>query len=470
MKSRILLIEDDDDSRELLEELLTSMEMEVLSGHDFASAERLLTTESFDTVLTDLQLQGRGGLEVCDAVQRLQPGVPVIVVTGHGSLSSAIEAMRAGAYDFITKPVDAQLLGLSLHRALEHWSIQGKLKELEDTVEKSKRPGKLIGECAPMKRVYDLIARVSDTPASVLVCGESGTGKELVAQALHQGGARREMPFVALNCAAVPASLLESELFGHEKGAFTDARSARAGLFREAEGGTVFLDEIGEMPAEMQAKLLRVLQERKVRPVGGAREHAIDVRVVAATHRDLEEEIEQGRFREDLYYRLNVVQINLPPLRTRGNDVLLLAQEFLKESAIRLGRDVSGLSTEAAEKLLGFDWPGNVRQLQNCIERAVTLARFDQIAPDDLPERVRSHASAAPEAGQLLDPEHVQPLEVVERRYIEQVLKIAGDNKSQAARLLGMDRRTLYRKLEQYAAADQAGRNQQAEAMADSAS
>lgn len=459
MKSRILLIEDDDDSRELLEELMISMDMEVTSGHDFASAERLLSTESFDTVLTDLQLQGRGGLDVCDAVQRLQPGLPVIVVTGHGSLSSAIEAMRAGAYDFITKPVDAQLLGLSLRRALEHWSIQGKLKELEDTVEKSKRPGKLIGECAPMKRVYDLIARVSDTPASVLVCGESGTGKELVAQALHQGGARRDMPFVALNCAAVPASLLESELFGHERGAFTDARNARAGLFREAEGGTVFLDEIGEMPAEMQAKLLRVLQERKVRPVGGSREHSIDVRVVAATHRDLEEEIEQGRFREDLYYRLNVVQINLPPLRTRGNDVLLLAQEFLKESALRLGRQVSGFSTEAAEKLLGFDWPGNVRQLQNCIERAVTLARFDQIAPDDLPERVRSHTSAVSDAAQVLDLEHVQPLEVVERRYIEQVLHVAGDNKSQAARLLGMDRRTLYRKLEQYAAVDQAGQS-----------
>jgi DNA-binding NtrC family response regulator len=465
MNSRILLIEDDDDARELLEELLTNMDMEVVTGADFSSAERLLSTESFDTVLTDLQLRGRGGLDVCDAVQRLQPGVPVIVVTGHGSLSSAIEAMRAGAYDFITKPVDAQLLGLSLHRALEHWSIQGKLKQLEDTVEKSKRPGRLIGECSPMKRVYDLIARVSDTPASVLVCGESGTGKELVAQALHQGGSRRDKPFVAINCAAVPATLLESELFGHEKGAFTDARNARAGLFREAEGGTVFLDEIGEMPAEMQAKLLRVLQERKVRPVGGSREHAIDVRLVAATHRDLEEEIEHGRFREDLYYRLNVVQVNLPPLRSRGNDVLLLAQEFVRESAIRLGRDVTGLSSEAAEKLLGFDWPGNVRQLQNCIERAVTLARFDQIAPDDLPERVRSHESAVPEVGHLLDPEHVQPLEVVERRYIEQVLKIAGDNKSQAARLLGMDRRTLYRKLEQYAEADLEGKSRQAEAV-----
>jgi two-component system response regulator HydG len=295
-----------------------------------------------------------------------------------------------------------------------------------------------------------MIARVADTPSSVLICGESGTGKELVARALHDGSERHAAPFIGINCAAMPANLLESELFGHEKGAFTDARSARSGLFQQAHGGTLFLDEIGEMPPEMQAKLLRVLQERTVRPVGATKEIPVDVRVITATNRDLEDEIERGRFREDLFYRLNVVQIVLPPLREREGDVLLLAHEFVSRAARALGRSVRGISGEAGELLLAYDWPGNVRQLQNCMERAVTLARFEQITPDDLPEKVRGYVAEAPQSGFVVDPERIAPLSVIERRYIEQVLKYTNNNKSQAARLLGMDRRTLYRKLESY--------------------
>lgn len=451
MTARVLLIEDDQDARELLEALLETQGYAVKSVSSYAAALSLLEEESFETVVTDLELGGQGGLEICEAVARLMPGVPVIVVTGHGSLDVAIQSIRAGAYDFITKPVDAELLGVSLRRAIEHRMIQVQLKELKDAAAKAVRPTALVGKCAPMLRVYDLISRVADTPASVMISGESGTGKELVARALHDQSDRKDAPFVPINCAAVPAQLLEAELFGHEKGAFTDARQARQGLFQRANGGTLFLDEIGDMPSEMQVKLLRVLQERKVRPLGGTQERDIDVRVVAATHRDLETEIEEGRFREDLYYRLNVVQLNLPPLRSRGNDILLLADEFVRESGRRLGREVEGISAEAAELLLAFDWPGNVRQLQNCIERAVTLTRFDTLTPDDLPEKIRGYVSQSKGAGLQLDPEHVQPLDVIERLYIEQVLAFADNNKSQAARLLGVDRRTLYRKLDAYA-------------------
>lgn len=449
MGRRILLVEDDGDERELLSQLLSGQGYDVEAVGGYSEARDVLQARAFDTVVTDLQLGGRDGLQVIAAVSEFQPGVPVIVVTGHGSLNVAIDALRSGAYDFITKPVDAQLLEVALRRSIEHRSIQTQLQKLREA-RPSRERGGLIGECSAMKRIYDLIGRVADTPSSVVVTGESGTGKELVARALHELSSRREHRFVAINCSAVPAALLESELFGHEKGAFTDARQAREGLFVQAHKGTLFLDEIGDMPDEMQPKLLRVLQEQVVRPVGGDRELAGDVRVIAATHRDLEDQIERGKFREDLFYRLNVVQIHLPPLRKRGNDILLLAAAFLQESAGRLGRNVRELSPEAAELLLSFDWPGNVRQLQNCIERGVTLARFEQLTPQDLPEQVRNFQAPAESGAVSVDPEHLVPLEVIERRHIEHALRAVGNNKSQAARLLGVDRRTLYRKLEGY--------------------
>lgn len=452
--ARILLVEDDTDERELLSELLASLDVEVVTARDFESASQILQQDAVDLVLTDLQLgRGQSGLDVCDTAKRIHPGLPVVVVTGHGSMDAAIDAIRRGAYDFLTKPIDAQLLRVSMLRALEHQRVLSELKRLKQA-ESSKRPDQLLGQCEPMLRVYDLIQRVAESPASVLLSGESGTGKEVVARALHQASGRTG-PFVAINCGAVPANLLEAELFGHEKGAFTGAARSRKGLLVEADQGTLLLDEVGEMPEEMQVKLLRVLQERKVRPLGGVVEVPFDVRVIAATHRDLEAEIDAGRFREDLYYRLNVVQIHLPPLRLRGNDILLLANSFVQEASRRLGREVKEISAEAAKLLLAFDWPGNIRQLQNCVERAVTLTQFNQVTPDDLPEKIRGYSSAVAPGTPNIDPEHVQPLDVMERLYIDRVLEIAGGNKSLAARLLGMDRRTLYRKLDGYQTTDQ---------------
>jgi DNA-binding NtrC family response regulator len=297
--------------------------------------------------------------------------------------------------------------------------------------------------------VYDLVARIADTDVSVLITGESGTGKEVIARALHQGGRRASGPFVAVNCSAMPEALLESELFGHTRGAFTDAREARTGLFVQAKGGTLLLDEIGEMPLALQPKLLRALQERKVRPVGANVEIPFDARIVAATNRDLEEAIEAKRFREDLFFRLNVIQLALPPLRSRQADVLPLAQHFLTTFARRAHRDMTGIAPAAAEKLVAYSWPGNVRELQNCLERAVTLARFEQIVVDDLPEKVRDHR-----ASHVLvtsdDPAELVPMEEVERRYILRVLEAVGGNKTAAARILGIERKTLYRKLERW--------------------
>jgi len=448
-KPAVLLVEDDADERELLAQLLESHGLQVEMAYDFDSAVTVLNERPLDAVLTDLRLgRQQGGLDICEAAQRISPGLPVIVVTGHGSLDAAVDAIRKGAYDFLAKPVDAQLLRVVVDRAVNHQRVLTELKRLREQ-EPTKHPETLLGQCQPMLRVYDLIERVANTPASVIVSGESGTGKELIAQALHVVSGRTGR-FLAINCGAVNANLLESELFGHEKGAFTGAARSRAGLIVDANLGTLFLDEIGEMPEEMQVKLLRVLQERKVRPVGSSSEISFDVRVIAATHRDLESEIEAGRFREDLYYRLNVVQIHLPPLRLRGNDVLLLANRFVAEAATRLGREVTGITTEAAKLLLAYDWPGNVRQLQNCVERAVTLSRFSQLTPEDLPDKVTGYVPARATDGLEIDPEHVQPLEVVERLYIERVLHIAAGNKSLAARLLGLDRRTLYRKLDAY--------------------
>lgn len=450
VKGRILLVDDEQDVLDLLSSLLTREGAEVDSAIDEAEAAGKLAEALYDVVLTDLNLGARSGLDICALVSRVQPGVPVMVVTGHGSFEAAINAIRAGAYDFITKPFEPPMVLVAIERALEHRRVRVQLGELEGRLRTREAPGELVGECTGMARVYDLIHRVRDTPASVLITGESGTGKELVARALHQGTVRAEKRFVALNCAAIPANLLEDELFGHARGAFTDARTARAGLFEQADGGTLFLDEIGEMPSEMQPKLLRVLQERTVRPIGDTREIPVDVRIIAATNRDLEAEVEKGAFREDLFYRLNVVQISVPPLRARGGDILLLAAHFIKIVAKRMGRDVKGLTGEAAHLLLGYDWPGNVRQLQNCIESAVTLTQTDHLTPLDLPEKIRGFQPPVRSEGPELHPEHVLSLEEVERRYIEQVLALSGDNKSQAARLLGLDRRTLYRKLERY--------------------
>jgi len=408
-----------------------------------------IVREDFDAIVASLDFEGLRGIEFCGRASEARPDVPVLVSAAAADLKLAVLAMRAGAVDFVAKPLTGEDMMAALHRAVERACRREGVSRLADDTEIACGPANLVGSSPAMREVYDLIHRISATDASVLVTGESGTGKELVARAVHEESARRQLPFVAVNCAAMPAGVLESELFGHVKGAFTDAKVARKGLFEQGDGGTVLLDEIGEMPLEMQPKLLRVLQEKQARPVGGNREVAFDTRVIAATNNDLDVEVAAGRFREDLFYRLNVVQIHVPPLRVRGADILLLAQHFLAEVAARLGKPVRGISGEAKSRLLSYDWPGNVRQLENSIERAVTLARFDQLTVEDLPHKIRrreGRRTAALDApnGQL------PSLREVEMTHIKRVLRAVAGNKTQAAKVLGLDRRTLYRKLERY--------------------
>ena len=370
MTGRILVVEDDVAMAQLLEEGLSRRGFSVKAVHSGDDALLELKQAEQDVVLTDLHMKGLDGLALCERIVTSYPGTPVVVVTAFGSLETAVRAIRAGAYDFITKPFELEALALALVRAVQHRQLREEVRRLHQEADQTRGLSGLIGDSRAMQEVRTLVARIADSETSVLISGESGTGKEVVARAVHEQSRRRAGPFVALNCAAMPEALLESELFGHARGAFTDARQSRTGLFVRAEGGTLFLDEIGELPIGLQPKLLRAIQERKVRPVGSNEEVPFNARLIAATNRDLEAAIEERRFREDLFFRINVINVHLPPLRVRGNDVLQLAQHFVRLFAERNHKDVRGLSPQAAEKLLGYVWPGNVRELQNVIERA----------------------------------------------------------------------------------------------------
>jgi DNA-binding NtrC family response regulator len=364
-------------------------------------------------------------------------------------MDTAIAAIRAGAYDFITKPVDLDLLVIVLERALQHRALQKQVKILEQAATPELMSGDLIGQSPPLRELRRQMGRIADTDASVLISGESGTGKELVARMLHRNSPRRAKRFVPLNCAALPETLLESELFGYKKGSFTDAKVDKPGLLHEAAGGTLFLDEIGEMALTLQPKLLRALEERSYRPLGSRTEISFDVRLISASNRDLESAVEDGHFRKDLYYRLNVIQLTVPPLRSRGTDILLLARRFLEEFAIRSEKPMLGLSETTADKLLSYSWPGNVRELRNAMERAVALARHDRVLVEDLPEKIRDYHQSHVILGSN-DPQDLAPMQEIEKRYIQHVLDAAGGNRTLAARILGFDRKTLYRKLQRY--------------------
>ena len=449
MKGRVLVVDDDKSMLELSSERLRKRQFEVVTAQSAAEARLGFDAAEPDVVVTDLNMPGQSGIQFCEWVVTNRRDIPVIVITAFGSLDTAIAAIRAGAYDFIPKPFEIDVLAIALERAIKHRELRHEVKHLRHLLDATRGMGELIGESPVMQELKELLARVAESQASVLVTGESGTGKEVVARLLHQRGPRADKPFMALNCAAMPEHLLESELFGHVRGAFTDARADKIGLFVQANHGTLFLDEIGDMPLSLQPKLLRVLEERKVRPVGGSKEVSVDLRLISATHRDLEDAIVQGQFREDLYFRLNVIQIALPALRARGSDVLLIAQTFVNTFAKQSGKQVVGLTPEAAERLVSYAWPGNVRELRNAIERAVALTRHENITVDDLPERIRaykvSHVLVATD-----DPEELVNLAEVEKRYIARVLGAVGGNKSSAAKILGIDRTTLYKKLAQY--------------------
>jgi two-component system response regulator HydG len=448
----VLIVDDDQSMAETLTKAMTRRGFTVSWRTSAAEALQLLDEQDFDVVVTDLHMEGMNGFAFCERIVNNRPDVPVVMITAFGSLDSAVGAIRVGAYDFITKPFDVEALQLTLSRAVQHRRLRDEVKRLRQVVSDARGIDQLLGSSAPIQKVKELIERVADADAALLITGESGTGKELVARAVHQRSHSATGPFVAINCAAIPEALLESELFGHVKGAFTDARAPRQGLFLKASGGTLFLDEIGEMPLAMQPKLLRALQERTVRPVGGDHELPYEARVITASNRDLETEVAERRFREDLFYRINVLRIDVPPLRVRGSDVLFLAQHFLKLMSQQTGKRVVGLSPPVAEKLMAYGWPGNIRELQNCIERAVAYTRFDELTVDDLPEKIRNYRSTdldIPGVGA----HEVLTMDEVERRYILRVLKQFDGNKTTAAEVLGFDRRTLYRKLERWGAA-----------------
>lgn len=447
MRGKILVIDDEKSMCDLLVSGLKRLNFEVVANQQPHQAIAILSDRSFDVLLTDVRMTTASGIDLCQQVVGHFSDLPVVVMTAFGSLETAISAIRAGAYDFITKPVDLEALAIALDRAIQLRRLRDENKRLREEVQVSTNLTDLIGESQAIKALTHTVAQAARSDASVLVNGETGTGKEIVARILHRNSSRSEGPFVAINCAAIPENLLEAELFGYEKGAFTDAKANRPGLLNQANGGTLFLDEIGDMPLGLQSKILRVLQEKVVRPVGGQQEAPSDFRLISATHQDLEQAIEEKRFREDLFFRINVLQIEVPPLRARGNDILLLAHTFLKNFAAKAKKCVLGIEAKAAEKLLAYPWPGNVRELQNCMERAVALTQFENITCDDLPAKIKNF-----ETSHILiaahNPQELVSLEEVERRYIKRVLEAVGDNKSQAAKILGLDRKTLYRKID----------------------
>ncbi len=445
MTAKVLLVDDDRTLCEMLARGLGKQGFDVAWVTEAADALARAMASDLDVIVTDLHMAEMNGLELCERIVANRPDVPVIVITAFGSLETAIAAIRAGAYDFIPKPVDLDQLDVALRRAVQHRALREEVKQLRRIVDETRHFEDFIGASPAVQRMYELLGQIATSDASVLITGESGTGKELVARAIHR---RRspDAPFVAVNTAAIPESLLESELFGHVKGAFTGATADRVGMFARANRGTLFLDEIGDMPLALQAKLLRALQDRVVRPVGSDREVPFDARLICATHHDLESDCEEGRFRQDLYFRINVIHVEVPPLRSRGSDVLLLAQRFIERIATAAGKHVRGLSAAAAERLLAYSWPGNVRELENAIERAVAVTRFEDLVVEDLPERIRnyraSHVILAAD-----DPAELQTMAEVERRYIARVLELTAGNKTLAAKILGYDRKTLYNKL-----------------------
>jgi len=447
----LLLVDDDEAMRLYLEEELRDAGYTVVAAAGGEEALQRLGTTPVDVVITDLVMPGMRGQQLLGEIRARERGLPVVVITAFGSIESAVEAVKAGAYHYVAKPFRLEQLLPVVENALRERRLRQEVDRLRRALDG--RPAPIVAESPTMKRALDLVERAAAADSPVLLTGETGTGKELLARALHGGGPRRDRPFVAVNCSAIPETLLESQLFGHRRGAFTDAREDRRGLFQEAEGGSILLDEIGDMPLLLQAKLLRVLQEREVHPLGAAAPIKVDVRVIAATHRDLEALVQDDRFRHDLYYRLNVIAVRVPPLRERPEDILPLVAHLLDKHGHRLGRTACSLSPEAVELLRRHPWPGNVRELENAIERALVLGRDDTLWPEDLPETIRGgRPLLRPQDGApARDGDHDgRPLSEVERAHILHTLRAVGGNKAAAARLLGFDRKTLYRRLEAY--------------------
>ncbi len=447
LSGKILVVDDDQEMCQMLADVLAAeghRVKTVTTGKDALAS----LSEDVDLLITDLNLKEMKGLELMHRVKQQNPEIAVVIITAFGTVESAIEAMKMGAYDYISKPFKTDELIIVVHKALREGALHREVVRLRKAVGQEYQFENIIGKSKPMQVIFNLIQRVSNTSSNILITGESGTGKELVAKAIHYNSLRKDKPFIPINCAAIPETLLESELFGHVRGAFTDAKGDKAGLFEEAAGGTLFLDEISELPLNLQAKLLRVLQDKEVRRVGAGKSTKVDVRVIAASNLDLSEEVKQRKFRQDLFYRLNVLQIQVPPLRERRDDILPLAHHFLKKFQQEVAKPVKGFNESVLALFLDYSWPGNVRELENAVERAVILAQSDQITLSDLPSTLASSREDYSTLEKALDRQ--LSLEQLEQEYIARILEQAGGNKYQAAQILGIDRKTLYRKIGQF--------------------
>jgi len=441
----VLVVDDDGAMRDMLVSLLEDEGFQAAAADSASAAVDKVREQDFDAVISDIKMPGKDGIELVGEIRDIRSEIPVILMTAFGSIDSAVAAMQAGAFDYITKPFKRDQVLVSLTRAFQLRALEVENRRLRRAVDKTSSFGELIGTSSAMREIFALIRKVAANRSNVLITGESGTGKEVVARTLHFVGARASKPFIPVNCTAIPEGLLESELFGHVRGAFTGAHTSKRGLFEEANGGTLFLDEIGDMGLGLQGKLLRVLQDREIRPVGANRSTTIDVRIIAATNKDLHKELEEDRFRQDLFYRLNVIPIDIPPLRDRRDDIPALAEAFLRKHA---GSEKRSISPETMNVLMSRRWEGNARELENVIERVLALSESREIRPEDLPFSNEFTATKPQPEEALMKTavEHNLTLREFEDRYINAILHHTGGNKVQAARILGINRRTLYRR------------------------
>ena len=451
----ILIVDDDLAHRVMLKKLLGGWGYSIAEADDGAGAIEEVGRRLFDLILMDVRMMNVSGIEAMEQIKKINPTIPVIIMTAYASVETAVSALKKGAYDYLTKPLDFDELQIVIARATEHSLLKKENDSLKERLGERFDRRNMIGQSPAMGRLLETVAQVAATEATVMITGESGSGKEIIANAIHYNSNRKDAPFIKINCAALTETLLESELFGHEKGAFTGADKRREGKFRQADGGSIFLDEVSEMSPAMQVKLLRVLQERELTRVGGSDVLKVDVRVIAASNKDLKKEMEQGRFREDLFYRLNVVALTVPPLRGRKEDIPLLAQHFLQEFAVKNSKNVTSFTPRAMQKLVEYRWPGNVRELMNAVERAVVLSRNTQLEEVELTLLMDDDGGANDGGESMIQSQSSSasvnlPLGEVEKRSILEALDACGGNKSEAARRLGITRKTLRKKLEKY--------------------
>jgi two-component system response regulator HydG len=448
MKPKILIVDDEPAHCRMLEAVLKAEKYETYTAEDGQSAIEAVTARFYDLILMDIRMNRVGGIEALQKIKEISPDIPIVMMTAYASVDTAVKAMKSGAYDYLTKPLDIDELNLIVAKALRHHQLEKENIFLKEQLGSRFDFANIIGRSRPMQDLLETVAMVAPTEATVLIQGESGTGKELIANAIHQNSPRSSHPFIKINCAALPETLLESELFGHEKGAFTGATGRRQGRFQLAHRGSILLDEIAEMSMATQSKVLRVLQEREFEPVGSSETVKVDTRIIAATNKNLQEEVKSNRFREDLYYRINVVNVTVPALRERRDDIALLVDFFLKRYAEKNRRHLKGVTPKAVDLLMRYDWPGNIRELENVVERAVIMGRGDFITPEEFPGALKN-----------LDPEYIETrieasvgksLKEMEKAMILRTLEEAGGNRTHAAEILGISRRTLQLKLKEY--------------------